>query len=460
MNHKIDDIALHGALSANVVGFCRLLRTQGCGPALGEEQDALRALAAIDLSDPEDFRLSLRTILAKTPAEQKLFDAVFDVYWSVWDRAGELGQPQPEFPDSEKASASRPGKNGLTSVRDWLKQGEPTEEEREAAGYSPIEVHTKRDFKNFNAEELEEIGRLLQAIARALATRFSRRYRPARPPGRLDLRRTLRASLRRGGELLDLSYCRRTRQKPKLVLLCDVSKSMDLYSRFLIQFMYAFQNAYRRIETFVFATSLHHVAPLLRGNDLSAGLDAIAAQVPDWSGGTRIGAALETFLSEHADLVDHQTALVIVSDGWDTGDIEILEESMRALQRRSRCLIWLNPLLGSPDYRPATRGMQAALPYIDLFAPAHNIDSLKALVGYLMTLRGATAAQYLRRRPEQLSENPPWEGTPSFPRKRESSGGSLHTRDGTQSFQTASEPPAPTKAPTRADWYRRFGVEP
>ena len=96
MNHKIDDIALHGALSANVVGFCRLLRTQRCGVALGEEQDALRALAAIDLSDPEDFRLSLRTVLAKTPAEQKLFDALFDVYWSVWDRAGELGQPQPE----------------------------------------------------------------------------------------------------------------------------------------------------------------------------------------------------------------------------------------------------------------------------------------------------------------------------------------------------------------------------
>ena len=425
MNHKIDDIALHGALSANVVGFCRLLRAQQSGPALGEEQDALRALAAIDLSDPEDFRLSLRTILAKTPAEQKLFDALFDVYWSIWDRASELGQPQPEPPASAKTSSNRPGKNGLTSVRDWLKQGEPTEEEREAAGYSPIEVHTKRDFKNFNAEELEEIGRLLQAIARALATRFSRRYRPARAPGRLDLRRTLRASLRRGGELLDLSYCRRTRQKPKLVLLCDVSKSMDLYSRFLIQFMYAFQNAYRRIETFVFATSLHHVAPLLRGNDLSAGLDAIAAQVPDWSGGTRIGTSLATFLSEHAALVDHQTALLIVSDGWDTGDIELLEESMRTLQRRSRCLIWLNPLLGSPDYRPATRGMQAALPYIDLFAPAHNIESLKALVGYLMTLRGATAARYLRRRPEQ---------------------------------------PAPTKAqpavPTTDDWYRRFGVQP
>ena len=418
MTHEIDDLARHGALSANLVGFCRLLRVQGSGAALGEEQDALRALAAIDLSDPEDFRLSLRTTLAKTPAEQQLFDALFATYWSVWDRAGELGQPPPA------PAPPAPAKHTLTSVRDWLKQGEPTEEEREAAGYSPIEVHTKRDFKDFKAEELAELGRLLQAIARALATRFSRRYRPARPPGRLNLRRTLRANLRRGGELLDLSYCRRTCQKPKLVLLCDVSKSMDLYSRFLIQFMYAFQNTYRRMETFVFATSLHHVAPLLRGDDLSARLDALAAQVPDWSGGTRIGAALATFLREHAALVDRQTALLIVSDGWDTGDLETLEESMRTLQRRSRCLIWLNPLLGSPGYRPVTRGMQAALSYIDLFAPAHNIESLKALVGYLMTLRGATAAQYLRRRPEH-----------------------------------PAPPQAQPAAPTRADWYRRFGVK-
>ena len=413
MTHKIDDLARHGALSANVVGFCRSLRGQGSGAALGEEQDALRALAAIDLSDPEDFRLSLRTTLAKTPAEQTLFDALFNAYWSVWDRASELGPLSAPVPPAKRTS---------TSIRDWLKQGEPTEEEREAAGYSPIEVHTKRDFKDFKAEELEEIGRLLQAIARVLATRFSRRYRPARPPGRLDLRRTLRASLRRGGELLDLSYCRSTCQKPKLVLLCDVSKSMDLYSRFLIQFMYAFQNAYRRMETFVFATSLHHIAPLLRGDDLSAGLAALAAQVPDWSGGTRIGAALATFLREHAALVDRQTALLIVSDGWDTGDLETLEESMRVLQRRSRCLIWLNPLLGSPSYRPATRGMQAALPYIDLFAPAHNIESLKALVGYLMTVRGATTAQYPRR-PEHPA---PLQAQPA--------------------------------APTRTDWFRRFGV--
>ena len=425
MRPKIDDCALHGELSANLVGFCRLLRQRGCGTGLGEAQLALRAIAAIDLTEPEAFYWALRTTLAKTPEEQTLFDALFDYYWQVWARADELDKPRPDADREQTTSSARPPQSVSTSVSDWLKQGVPTEEEREAAGYSPIEVETKRDFKDFSAEELQEMSRLLQAIARALATRFSRRYRPARPPGRLDLRRTLRASLRRGGELLDLSYCRRTRQKPKLVLLCDVSKSMDLYSRFLIQFIYAFQNVYRRIETFVFATSLHHVAPLLRDNDLSAGLDEIAAQVPDWSGGTRIGAALATFRRDSAALVDHQTVLLIASEGWDTGDIEILEESMRALQRDSRCLIWLNPLLGSPDYRPATRGMQAALPYIDLFAPAHNIESLKSLVGYLMTLRGATAVRHPPRRLEP------------------------------------SEPTQPMRpATTREEWRRRFGVEP
>ena len=396
----IDDLALYGELSANLVGFCRLLRRHGAQIGPNEEQDALAALAAIELEDPRAFQLALRTTLAKTPEEQTLFDELFEHYWQIWARASELNKPQPD-PDREQAKTaevSRPRRTAFTSVRDWLKQGEPIEEERETAGYSPIEVESQRDFKDFSAEQLQEMSRLLQTIARALATRFSRRYRRARRPGRLDLRRTLRASLRRGGELLDLSYRRRARQKPKLVLLCDVSKSMDLYSRFLIQFIYALQHAYRRIETFVFSTKLHHITPAMRGNDIDAALDELAATVPDWSGGTRIGASLATFLQEHGNLADHQTVLLIISDGWDTGDIEVLEENMHALQSRCRCLIWLNPLLGSPDYKPATRGMAAALPYVDLFAPAHNLQSLKDLVGQLMALRGQTAIKRPPRR--------------------------------------------------------------
>ena len=269
-------------------------------------------------------------------------------------------------------------------MRDWLKQGEPIEEERETAGYSPIEVETKRDFKDFSADELREMSRLLQAIARVLASRFSRRWRRSRRPGRLDLRRTLRASLRRGGELLDLAYRHRPRQKPKLVLLCDVSKSMDLYSRFLIQFIYAFQQAYRRIETFAFSTSLHHITPVMRGNDIDQVLDELAERVPDWSGGTRIGASLATFLQSHARLVDHQTVLLIVSDGWDTGDIEILEESMYQLQRRSRCLIWLNPLMRFDRYEAKAAGAQSLIRHVDEARTIHNLESMSDLAAALV----------------------------------------------------------------------------
>lgn len=414
----IDDLALHGELSANLVGFCRLLRQHGSAIGPGEEQDALRALGAIAIKDPQAFQLALRTTLAKTPDEQALFDELFDHYWQIWARASELNKPQPD-PDREQvktAAASRPRRTAMTSVRDWLKQGEPIEEERETAGYSPIEVETQRDFKDFSAEQLQEMSRLLQAIARALATRFNHRYRPSRRPGRLDLRRTLRASLRRGGELLDLCYRRRTRQKPKLVLLCDVSKSMDLYSRFLIQFIYALQHVYRRIETFVFSTGLHHVTPMIKHNDIDQALDELATRVPDWSGGTRIGSSLATFLAEHTALVDHQTIVLIISDGWDTGDIDVLEESMHALQRRCRCLIWLNPLLGSTDYKPSTRGMAAALPYIDLFAPAHNLQSLKNLVRQLMALRGQTA---VRRPPRRVDPPEPVKLQPQLPSKEQ-----------------------------------------
>ena len=220
----------------------------------------------------------------------------------------------------------------------------------------------------------------------------------------------MRSSLRRGGELLDLAHRERKRQKLKLVLLCDVSKSMDLYSRFLIQFIYAFQHAYRRIETFVFSTALHHITPTLRHGDIDQALDALAAEIPDWSGGTRIGAALNAFLQDRAALVDHLTVVIIVSDGWDTGDIEQLRDSKHQLQRQSRCLIWLNPLLGSADYKPATRGMAAALSHIDFFAPVHNLQSLKDLIGYLMALRGPTAVRRAPRRetaPGQTTAEPP-----------------------------------------------------
>ena len=203
----------------------------------------------------------------------------------------------------------------------------------------------------------------------------------------------MRLSLRRGGEILDLAYHQRRRQRLKLVLLCDVSKSMDLYSRFLIQFIYAFQSVYRRIETFVFSTALHRITETLRREELYSALEQLSGTVPDWSGGTKIGASLEQFVSQHGlKLVDSQTVVLIISDGWDTGEVDLLENSMRFLNKHARNVIWLNPLKGSPGYEPKTRGMQAALPYIDIFASAHNLNSLRKLVRQLTRIQSGQSS--------------------------------------------------------------------
>jgi uncharacterized protein with von Willebrand factor type A (vWA) domain len=381
-----EDRALRRDLSANLTGFCRLLRQQGLGTGPGEQSDALRALELVGLHDASAFRAALRTTLAKNPEEQELFDQCFERYWMVWDRAHELNRQLREKEkqaSAKTADKSAANKAATVTISDWLKRNETPETDEEAAGYSPFEVISRRDFKGFSATDMHEIIQLITALGKALATRFSRRYQQSRRRGRLDLRRTLRLSLRRGGELVDLAHHRRRLKNVKLVLLCDVSKSMDLYSRFLIQFIYAFQSAYRRIETFAFSTSLHRITPILKKDDLGQVLGGLSGAVPDWSGGTKIGGSLSAFLDHYGGLVDRHTVVLIMSDGWDTGEIELLEDSMDEIQRRARCLIWLNPLMGSPTYEPSCRGMQAALPFVDILASAHNLDSLRQLVRQL-----------------------------------------------------------------------------
>ncbi|MDP6330870.1 MAG: VWA domain-containing protein [SAR324 cluster bacterium] len=385
-----EDFALRRALSSNLVGFCRHLRNQGLVSGIGEQMDALRALESIPLREQEPFRMALRTSLAKSTQEQEIFDEHFRKFWYVWESSGEFyRQPPGEEEERSKIHVidERP-KPTFLSIHDWMNQDSESEEVRDSAGYSPFEVDTERDFSQFGSEELNEVIALINEIGKRLATRFSRRMRHSKRHGPMDLRRTMRLSLRRGGELIDLMHHRRRRQRLKLVLLCDVSKSMDLYSRFLIQFIYAFQTVYRRIETFVFSTSLHRITDQLKQQSMDEAVARISESVPDWSGGTKIGASLKQFVDEYSlKVVDPTTVVLVISDGWDTGEVEMLSESMSHLKRSARSLIWLNPLKGSPDYEPTTRGMQAALPHLDLFASAHNLNSLRDLMGELMLLQ-------------------------------------------------------------------------
>jgi hypothetical protein len=190
--------------------------------------------------------------------------------------------------------------------------------------------------------------------------------------------------LKTGGELIELSYKERKPKRTKLVVICDVSGSMDIYSRLLLQFVYGLQNSFAKVETFVFSTSLSRITGHLKNKTYQRALERLSSNVEGWSGGTRIGASLAAFNAEWLRRIDRRTIVIILSDGWDIGEPEQLVKEISQLKTRAGRLVWLNPLLGSPSYQPMTRGMQAALPFISVFAPAHDLASLRALERHLV----------------------------------------------------------------------------
>src|SRR5207245_2569925 len=263
----------------------------------------------------------------------------------------------------------------------WEEDGADEGEPLEVPGVSDRDVLMDQDFSTFPAEDLDEVARLTVLMARRLDRRVRRRRRPTRRAGVMDFRRTMRANMMKS-EIIELRRRERRRRKVRLVLLCDVSGSMDLYSRFLLQFLYALQNVFGRVETFTFATRLTRVTEHLRGRPYRQVLRRLV-DVRDWSGGTRIGASLAEFNRQWGYLLDRRTIVIVLSDGWDTGDVDVLATELLQIRRRAARLIWLNPLLGNPSYEPLTRGMAAALPFLDWFAAAHNLESLRALAGAL-----------------------------------------------------------------------------
>jgi uncharacterized protein with von Willebrand factor type A (vWA) domain len=255
--------------------------------------------------------------------------------------------------------------------------------------YSQDEILRQKDFEGYTPEEIRRARHLMQEMRWKIARRRTRRFE-ASPLGRsLDLRKTIRRNLRNGGEVFSLAKRRlRTRPRP-LVLICDISGSMDRYSRTLLQFLHTVEHGLDRVEAFVFATRLTRITRQLRTRDPDSALNEVSKTVHDWSGGTRIGEAIRSFNYTWSKRVLGRGAIVmIISDGWDRGDVGLLREEMERLQRNCYRLIWLNPLLGLPSYQPLTQGIQAALPYVDDFLPVHNLDSLEALGRHLEKIEG------------------------------------------------------------------------
>jgi uncharacterized protein with von Willebrand factor type A (vWA) domain len=375
--------ARHADLQRNIIDFCRLLREREMLVTPSKVIDAIRTADAVDLADRQEFKTALRSVLTARPEDIPLHDATFDEFWRsrLPERVEERGE--------EGVASQDPEAEGEELPQPQVAEGDQAEAEEDEEGldmplYSPVEVLASRDFSTFVPDEMQEIARAIMVVARRLATRESRRYRSTQRGHAIDLRRTMRRNIKYGGTVVELAKKKRKIRKPKIVLICDVSRSMDTYSKFLLQFIYALQNTLGRVESFVFSTRLTRVTDYFRSSDIYTALDRIAREVPDWSGGTRIGESLKAFNADWAlRTVNKHTIVLIMSDGLDTGDASVLEHEMEQIQRRAARVIWLNPLLGNEDYRPLARGMSAALPHVNLFASAHNLASLQALGKYL-----------------------------------------------------------------------------
>ena len=374
------------------VRLARALREEGVPCTVLESLAAGHALDQLDLHDPLDVYFGLRSVFTSAKEHEPAFDRCFWALWGGGRTDSRVGTRRENAPVRRTAAGMR-GTASASAVFEGLRRpsGEPAPLEDTGAdapqtvgaSYSAAERLVQRSFGRMDERELREVDRVFDRIMLRLATRRSRRYEPNRRKGRLDLRRSFRSAVAHDGELLRLARRRRKVERPRVVLLCDVSGSMERYSRFLLRFLLA-AGRERDVESFVFSTRLTRLTPWLSASRLDDALDKLGTHVHDWSGGTRIGECLDDFVRRYGrSLLGSKTVVVILSDGLDRGEVDLLEDAMAAVHRKARKVVWLNPLLESAEYEPTARGMRAALPHIDVFAPGHNVESLLRLERHL-----------------------------------------------------------------------------
>lgn len=370
----------------NMMAFARALKELGVKVSLSQVLDASHSVDLVDIGAKDDFRALLRANLISQKEDFPAFDMLFDCFWREkgYERVPMETMEIQGTPTESDAPEGGDEEGGLeeAAAESLAKENLPLEnlDEFSVPTYSPQELMNRKDFSEMGVEESRAVARAILLIATKIATQISRRKKVGRKGNVVDPRWTMRKSMKYGGEVIDLVHRKKRIKKTKVILLCDVSGSMDCYSRFLIQFMYGLQNELWGVETFVFSTSLSRITHLIRTKDIVNALEKISGSILGWSGGTNIGRSLHSFNRNFApSMVTHRTVVVIISDGWDRGDVSLLEREMQDLKRRCKKIIWLNPLLASENYEPLCKGMQAALPYLDMFLSVHNVNSLMAL---------------------------------------------------------------------------------
>jgi uncharacterized protein len=368
-------------LERTIVEFCRFARASGIAAGVKESLEAVRAANAVGIENRQNLKFALRAVICSTKADWEIFDEIFDAFWSGSATQENLERGKRNKSTGEQESQQENAELASTAQSTAMAE---LEEGKAVMGATMNERLKKADFSEVKQADLIELEKISLRLLQQMSLRLSRRIRSLAVRGRVDLRRTIRRSIGRGGDPIDLSFRKRKLQPLKLVIALDVSGSMNPYSIFFVRFAYALQKYFKRVDTFLFSTQLTEITSTLRARQLRDALESLAGHAAGWSGGTKIGESLHQLTQlQGRRLFSRDTVFMVLSDGWETGDPAMLAEELSAIKRRVRKLIWLNPLLGMADYEPITRGMSAALPYIDVFAPAHNLESLLNLETHL-----------------------------------------------------------------------------
>jgi uncharacterized protein len=377
-------------LAANVMHFARLLRRAGLPVGPSESIGALRALSLVDLGDKAQARTALRASMIHRHEHQEVFDQAFALFWrdpTAARQAAIMGlmEARKEKKPERAPPTARRVAEAFAQARDTRPKPHDEPPLTDAVlTVSDREQLQRMDFEAMGAAEIANAKAEIRKLVLPLDLRPTRRLRPDPLGPRVDLRRTIRENRRQGGEILSIARSRRQKRPPPLVVLCDISGSMSRYAQILLHFLHAVTNERERVSVFLFGTRLTNITRQLRHRDPEVAFQMVAHIVPDWSGGTRIGEALERFNQDWARRVLGQGAVVLlITDGLDRDGARHLADNMDRLHRSCTRLIWLNPLLRWAGFEPRSQGIRAMLPYVDEFRPVHNLASLRELVDLL-----------------------------------------------------------------------------
>jgi len=349
--------------ATSIIEFCQFARAHGLSVGIQQTLAALEAAKSIGDVDRQGFAFALRAALTSSKEEWELFLRLFETFWNA---SQQTTKPASGGAREAKTRTSQPKTEsetlGIKCVDDTSL---PAGEGQAVSGASAQRRIQKMDFSNVPQDDLAALEEISSRLFRTMSLRLSRRIKIRELADRVDLRRTIRRSIPHGGDPIVLAFRGKKFQQHRLLIFLDVSGSMNSYSLFLVRFAYALQKYFKRVDTFVFSTDVVEISEVLRTRDLPKALHGLSQKAAG------------------RKLLSRNTVFIILSDGWDTGEPAMLGEQLRSIRHRVKELIWLNPLLGLEEYEPVTRGIIAALPYVDVFAPAHNLESLLALEKFL-----------------------------------------------------------------------------